>query len=30
MPFGVVSMVSQWIGVLDGVEIIDGKGQFCG
>jgi len=31
MPFGVVSeSVSQEIGVLDGVEIVEGKGQFWG
>jgi len=30
MPFGVVSGVGQGIGVLDGVAIIEGKGQFWG
>ena len=30
MPFGVVSGVGQRIGVLDGMEIIEGKGQFWG
>jgi len=30
MLFGVVSGVSQGMGVLDGVVIIEGKGQFWG
>jgi len=28
MPFGVVSGVDREMGVLDGVEIVEGKGQF--
>jgi len=28
MPFGVVSVVGRGMGVLDGVMIIEGKGQF--
>ena len=28
MPFGVVRGVGRWIDVLDGVEIVEGKGQF--
>ena len=30
MPFGVVSKVSRWMSVLDGVMNIEGKGQFWG
>jgi len=30
MPFGVVSGVDREMGVLDGVMIIEGKGQFWG
>jgi len=30
MPFGVVSGVGQGMGVLDGVVIVEGKGQFWG
>jgi len=30
MPFGVVSGIGQGMGVLDGVVIIKGKGQFWG
>ena len=30
MLFGVVSGVGQWMGVLDKVEIVEGKGQFWG
>jgi len=30
MPFGIVSGVSQGIGVLDGVVIIKGKGAVLG
>ena len=30
MPFVVVSGVIQGMGVLDGVEIVEGKGQFWG
>jgi len=30
MPFGVVSGASQGMGVLDGVYVIEGKGQFSG
>ena len=30
MPFGMVSAVGQRMGVLDGVVIIKGKGQFRG
>jgi len=30
MLFYVVSVVSRWMGVLDGVEIVEGKGQFWG
>jgi len=26
MPFGLVSRISQWMGVLDGVEIVEGEG----
>jgi len=28
MPFGVVSGVGRGMGVLDGVDIVEGKGQF--
>ena len=28
MPFGVMSGVGQRMGVLDGVEIVEGKGRF--
>jgi len=28
MPFGVVSAVDRWMGVLDGVEVVDGRGSF--
>jgi len=30
MPFGVVNGVSQWMGVLNVVVIIEREGQFCG
>jgi len=30
MSFGVVSGVGQWIGVLDGVVIIEGEGTVLG
>jgi len=30
MPFGMVSGVSRGIGILDGVVIVEGKGQFWG
>jgi len=30
MPFGMVSGVSPRMGVLDGVVIVEGKGQFWG
>ena len=30
MPFGVVSGVGRAMGVLDGVEIVEGNGQFWG
>ena len=30
MPFGVVSGVGRGIGVLDGMEIVEGKGSFGG
>jgi len=29
MPFGVLSGVGRRMGVLDGVVIVEGKGQFC-
>jgi len=28
MPFGLVSGVGRGMGVLDGVDIVEGKGQF--
>jgi len=30
MPFGVVSGIGRGMGVLDGVMIVEGKGQFWG
>jgi len=30
MPFGVVSAVGLGMGVLDGLEIVEGEGQFWG
>ena len=30
MPFGVVSGIGRGMGVLDGVEIVEGKEQFWG
>jgi len=30
MPFGVMSGVDRGMGVLDGMEIVKGKGQFGG
>ena len=30
MPFGMVSDVGRGMGVLDGVVIVEGKGQFWG
>jgi len=30
MPFGVVSGIGRGMGVLDGVIIVEGKGQFWG
>jgi len=30
MPFGVMSGVGRAISVLDGVEIVEGEGQFWG
>jgi len=30
MPFGVVSRIGQGMGVLDGMEIVEGKSQFWG
>jgi len=30
MPFGVVSWIGRGMGVLDGLEIAEGKGQFWG
>jgi len=30
MPFGVVSGVGRWMGVLDGVEIVEGEGTSLG
>ena len=30
MPFGMMSVVGQGMGVLDGVEIVEGKRQFWG
>ena len=30
MPFRVVSGVGRGMGVLDGVEIVEGEGQFWG
>ena len=29
MPFGVLSGVGRGMGVLDGVEIVEGEGEFC-
>jgi len=30
MPFGVVSGVGRWMGVLDKVDIVEGKGAILG